>query len=94
MSERSLFEKFGGVRPMARALNEKASTVQSWKTTGRVPSGKQSFVLSRARDLGLGVTPDDIISPLGRDPEDGDTAALQQSSCGNPDEVSARQVPA
>lgn len=49
---------------MAEALREPPSTVQSWKTTGRVPATKQPLVLSRAEELGLDVTAMDVVFPL------------------------------
>jgi hypothetical protein len=64
----NLFERFGGIRPMAEALNERPSTVQSWKTAGRVPSTKQPEVLARACALGIDVIPRDVIFPLDRRP--------------------------
>lgn len=53
---------------MAEALNERPSTVQSWKTAGRVPSTKQPDVLARAFELGIDVIPRDVIFPLDRRP--------------------------
>jgi hypothetical protein len=67
MTKRStLFDTFNGIRPMAEALGESPSTVQSWKNTGRVPAQKQPHVLARAAALGLDVTADDVVFPLGR----------------------------
>jgi hypothetical protein len=62
----TLFERFGGTRKMAEALSEPASTVQSWKTAGRIPAAKQPEVLAKARDLQLEIAAEDIIFPLGR----------------------------
>lgn len=68
MSEKlTLFDRFGGTRKMAEALNEPPSTVQSWKTAGRIPAFKQPDVFAKALELGLEVTADDIIFPLGRE---------------------------
>ena len=64
----NLFDRFGGVRPMAAALGEKPSTVQSWKTTGRVPSIKQPEVLEKASQLGIRITAQDVVFPLDRRP--------------------------
>ncbi|MES2137997.1 MAG: hypothetical protein V4502_13190 [Pseudomonadota bacterium] len=62
----TLFDRFGGTRKMADALGEPASTVQSWKSAGRVPAGKQPDVLAKAQELGLAVDAENIIFPLGR----------------------------
>lgn len=62
----TLFEIFGGTRAMADRIGEHPSTVQSWKTAGRIPAGKQPHVLMRAEELGLPVTAEQVIWPLGR----------------------------
>lgn len=62
----TVFEKFGGTRPMANHLGESPSTVQSWKTSGRIPAAKQPKVLEKARELALDVTAEDVMFPLGR----------------------------
>jgi hypothetical protein len=64
----TLFERFGGIRPMADVLDEAPSTVQSWKNTGRIPAHKQPDVLSKGVALGLGITADDVVFPLGGSP--------------------------
>lgn len=62
---KSLFEIFGGVRPMARALALPPQNVNAWKRVGRIPAEKQPLVLTVAKSLGLPVSADDIIFPLG-----------------------------
>ncbi|RIA37502.1 hypothetical protein DFR49_3387 [Hephaestia caeni] len=97
----TLFDKFGGVRPMAEHLREAPSTVQSWKTSGRVPAGRQPAVLEKAQELGLDVTAEDVVFPLGR-PDvaddvlhaDSDTAESVPPSAGKADHVSASEVAA
>jgi len=66
VKQATLFETFGGIRPMAEALGESPSSIQGWKNTGRVPATKQPLVLMRAAELGLDVTTDDVVFPLGR----------------------------
>lgn len=61
----SVFDVFGGIRPMARALSESPSKIMSWKRTGRIPAQKQASVLSTAEALGLPVTAEHIVFPLG-----------------------------
>lgn len=70
----TLFDKFGGIRPMAAHLGEAPSTVQSWKTAGRVPAGHQHRVLVKADELGIAVTATDVVYPLG-------SAASRSSEC-------------
>lgn len=63
-----LFAKLGGTREMAKLLGEPPSTVQSWKSAGRIPSQKQPLVIQRARDAGISVTADDVVWPLEKRP--------------------------
>lgn len=63
--DQTLFDIFGGIRPMARELRERPSTVQDWKTHDRVPATKQPHVLRTARRLRLPVTALLIIFPNG-----------------------------
>jgi hypothetical protein len=64
--ERDLFARFGGVRPMAVLLQERPSTVQSWKNVGRIPATKQPDVLARAEEIGVRITAYDVVFPLNR----------------------------
>lgn len=76
MAFATLFDRFGGTRPMARQLKEAPSTVNSWKRRGRIPARKQARVLEVAKRLGLNVTPADVIFPLSKQPSA--TAPRQQ----------------
>lgn len=62
----TLFDRFGGTRPMAKHLSEAPSTVNGWKAEGRIPATKQPSVLAKAEELRLPVSAVDIIFPLGR----------------------------
>lgn len=66
MNRPTLFETFGGIRRMAEVLGEAPSSVMGWKKAGRVPAQKQPHVLTCAAELGLDVTSDDVVFPLGR----------------------------
>lgn len=50
---------------MAELLGEPPSTVQSWKTSGHIPSQKQPLVLDRARAAGFDLTAEDVVFPFG-----------------------------
>lgn len=63
---RTLFDLFDGVRPMARAISEAPSTVYSWKRVGRIPAEKQPLVLEVGLALGLPITAEHVVYPLGR----------------------------
>lgn len=62
----SIFELFGGIRPMARAIGEAPSTVASWKRGGRIPADKQRSVLEIGQDIGLTITAEHVVFPLGQ----------------------------
>lgn len=66
----SIFDRFGGIRPMARALDEPSSNVGTWKTKGRIPAEKQAHVLAMAQAKGLPITAEDVVFPLGRPADD------------------------
>lgn len=65
-SQHTIFDLFGGIRPMARALEVPASNVSSWKRVGRIPAENQPHVLERGQELGLPVTAEHVVYPLGR----------------------------
>lgn len=54
---------------MADALREPPSTVQSWKTSGRIPAGKQPLILDRADQLGMDIQAIDVVFPLRNRPD-------------------------
>lgn len=62
----SLFALFGGIRPMARAVGEAPSNVAAWKRVGRIPAEKQPHVLEIGQALGLPITAEHVVFPLGR----------------------------
>jgi hypothetical protein len=70
MTDTNLFDRCGGTRKMADLLEEKPSTVQSWKVAGRIPAGKQREVLKKLSDAGIAIGLEDLIWPLGRQSED------------------------
>lgn len=51
---------------MARALGESPSTVMGWKRVGRIPAEKQHHVLALGLALGLPITAENVVFPLGR----------------------------
>ncbi|WP_369799497.1 carph-isopro domain-containing protein [Novosphingobium sp. PP1Y] len=66
VSSNNIFDTFGGIRSMARAIGEPSSTVFSWKRGGRIPAHKQPIVLEVGQALGLPVTAEHVVFPLGR----------------------------
>lgn len=59
---------------MARAIGEPSSNVDAWKRDGRIPARKQPHVLAVGQALGLPITAEHVVFPLGRpnaaDPSD------------------------
>lgn len=55
-----IIEAFGGVRPMAAAIEKPVSTVHSWKARGSIPDGNKGDVLRRSQEMRLGLTPSDF----------------------------------
>lgn len=71
----SIFDLFGGIRPMARALGESPSKVMAWKRAGHIPAQKQAEVLEKGMALGVPLTADHVVFPLGRSADDVANAA-------------------
>lgn len=58
---------FGGSRKMSAQLSidgkrYPATTIQSWKDSGVIPARHHDWVLRRARELKLGLGPEDFFS--------------------------------
>lgn len=51
---------------MARKLGVAPANVSAWKTQGRIPAQKQPHVLAVAQSMGLPVTAENVVFPLGR----------------------------
>lgn len=64
--EPNLFTLFNGIRPMARALGESPSNISAWNKKGRIPAEKQPHVLAVGLKLGLPITAEHVVFPLGR----------------------------
>jgi hypothetical protein len=62
----SIFDLFGGIRPMARALGEAPSKIMAWKRAGHIPAQKQAEVLEKGIALGIPLTAEHLVFPLGR----------------------------
>ena len=62
----SIFALFSGIRPMARAVEEAPSNISAWKRVGRIPAEKQQHVLAVGVNLGLPITTEHVVFPLGR----------------------------
>lgn len=64
--EPDLFVRLGGARKIADRLGEPPSTVQSWKAAGRIPAQKQPLLIERFAEIGITVSADDVVWPMGK----------------------------
>lgn len=57
----SVFEKFGGIRPMAAKLGGlPPSTVKSWHRKGDIPAWRHDSIMAAARAHGVSLTRDEL----------------------------------
>lgn len=56
----TIIETFGGVRPMARAIDKPVSTVQSWKLRGSIPDPSKTEILAYAEKQNIPLRPEDF----------------------------------
>lgn len=92
----SVFALFGGTRPMARAIGEPSSNVNAWKRVGRIPAEKQPLVLEVGLALGLPITTEHVVFPLGRPnaAAPADVAAASHTvACDQPSELQRKDIP-
>lgn len=55
-------DKFGGIRPMARALRHKShTTVQDWWENGVIPAHRYKEVLAAAKREKIAIKPADLL---------------------------------
>jgi len=59
----SVFQKFGGIRPMAAKLGDvPASTVKSWHKQGKIPAWRHASILAAARDHRITLDADELVN--------------------------------
>lgn len=57
----SVFQKFGGIRPMAAKLGDvPPSTVKSWHAKGHIPSWRHASILAAALRHSVQITPEEL----------------------------------
>lgn len=60
---KSVFEKFGGIRPMAAKLGDvPPSTVKSWHAKRQIPTWRHSSILAAAARHQIEVSLDELIN--------------------------------
>ena len=87
---RDVIQRFGGIRPMARAMKVPASTVASWKRRGRIPRHRRQEIAEALGEPVLAVGPE---TDAGASTNQGASqVAKLGSGLGHPDERLARQL--
>jgi len=72
---KSVFQKMGGIRPMAAKLGVPSSTVKSWHAKREIPLWRQRAVLDAAKSHGVALTSDEVANVLPDEPETEQAAA-------------------
>nr|MCB7500747.1 hypothetical protein [Enterobacter roggenkampii] len=66
----SVFQKFGGIRPMAAKLGDTpASTVKSWHVKGHIPSWRHDAILDAARQYSISLSREELLKIAPDEPE-------------------------
>jgi hypothetical protein len=77
----SVFQKFGGIRPMAAKLGEPPSTIKSWHAKGKIPAWRHDAVLAAAKRHGIALARDELVNVRpDTDLPANDTAASQEAA--------------
>lgn len=58
----SIFEKFGGIRPMAEKLGLPPSTVKSWHAKRSIPDWRHEPVMRAAADNGIPLKLEEVVN--------------------------------
>lgn len=59
----SVFQKFGGIRPMAAKLNVPPSTIKSWHSKRDIPEWRRQAVMDAAIRHGIDLSFDEVARP-------------------------------
>lgn len=66
----SVFQKFGGIRPMAAKLGDvPPSTVKSWHAKREIPSWRHNSILTAAKENGIDITIEELINVAADEPQ-------------------------
>ena len=57
----SVFQKFGGIRPMATKIKVPPSTVKSWHTKREIPDWRRATILANAKTHGIELSEIELI---------------------------------
>lgn len=64
-----VIDKFGGLTPLARALDCAVSTVQGWKERGRIPQEHWLSIISVGKSQNIDLSFEDFVLGAGSEPE-------------------------
>lgn len=56
----NVFQKFGGIRPMAAKLGDPPSTIKSWHAKAKIPAWRHDAILAAAKRHGIVLSRDEI----------------------------------
>jgi hypothetical protein len=59
-----IISKFGGIHPMARVINRRASTVQGWMERGSIPERNWREILELASSAKVELKREDFVAHL------------------------------
>lgn len=59
-----IIDRFGGIRPAARALGVAVNTIQWWKRTGRLPAARVDDIEKAAAAHGIAVSRAEIVAAV------------------------------
>lgn len=57
----SVFQKFGGIRPMAAKIEVPPSTVKSWHSKREIPDWRRATILAKAKAHGIELAESELI---------------------------------
>lgn len=71
----SVFQKFGGIRPMAAKINVPPSTVKSWHSKREIPDWRRVTILQAAAAHGIDLAENELVDILEDAPAQSEEAA-------------------
>ena len=57
----NVFDKFGGIRPMASKIGLPVSTVKSWDYAKSIPAWRRDAILAAAAEHGISLSVEDLV---------------------------------
>ena len=77
----SVFQKFGGIRPMATKLGDApVSTVKSWHVKRQIPAWRHDAILAAAKRNKIALTRDELLNIAPDAPEPANDTSSQSEA--------------